>query len=79
MEKTAIKETLRVIPGFFRMQLPHAWFDYDKEADILYISFQRPQQATDSEMLDTDVLVRRRGKNVVGLTIMNASRFQPAA
>jgi uncharacterized protein YuzE len=78
MEQTAIKETLKVIPGFFRMKLPHAWFDYDKEADVLYISFQRPQQATDSEMMDNDVLVRRRGKKVVGLTIMNASRFQPA-
>lgn len=78
MEQTAIKETLKVIPGFFRMKLPHAWFDYDKEADVLYISFQKPQQATDSELLEDDILVRRRGKKVVGLTVMNASRFQSA-
>ena len=25
--------------------------DYDHEADILYIGFQRPQKATDSEMI----------------------------
>ena len=77
MEQTEIKETLKVIPGFFRMQLPHAWFDYDKGADVLYISFERPQQATDSEMIDSDVVVRRCDKQIVGLTIMHASRFQP--
>ncbi|MFH0812679.1 MAG: DUF2283 domain-containing protein [Pseudomonadota bacterium] len=31
------------------------WVDYDKEADVLYISCKRPQRATDSEMLDNGV------------------------
>ena len=30
--------------------------DYDKEADVLYINFKRPQKATDSEMLENGVL-----------------------
>ena len=52
------------------------WFDYDKEADVLYVSFARPQQATDSEMSEDDIIVRRRGKQIVGLIILNTSRFK---
>lgn len=25
------------------------WIDYDEEADVLYISFRRPQKATDTK------------------------------
>ena len=76
MEQATIKEALKVIPGFFRMKLPHAWFDYDKEADVLYVSFEKPQQATDSELMDDDILVRRRDDKIVGFTVLHASRFQ---
>jgi hypothetical protein len=38
------------------------WIDYDDEADVLYISFEKPQQATDSEMLDDGILLRYSGK-----------------
>ena len=34
------------------------WIDYDEEADVLYLSFQRPQKATESEMRDDGVLLR---------------------
>ncbi|TSC78423.1 MAG: hypothetical protein G01um101433_230 [Parcubacteria group bacterium Gr01-1014_33] len=76
MAEAAIKEILKAVPIFFRMKFPHAWFDYDKEADVLYISFKRPQQATDSELSEDDVILRRRGKEIVGLTILRASRFR---
>ena len=52
----------------------HTWIDYDKGADVAYISFDKPQRATNSELLDNGVLVRKRGKKIVGLTILNASR-----
>jgi uncharacterized protein YuzE len=58
------------------MNLPHAWFDYDRDADVLYVSFEKPQQATDSEMTPEDIIVRKRDKKIVGLTILNASRFE---
>jgi len=47
------------------------WVDYD-EVDVLYISFEKPQNATDSEMIE-DVIVHRRGKEVVGVTVLHAS------
>ena len=34
--------------------------DYDREADMLYISFARPQQATDTDMTDEGFLLRYR-------------------
>ena len=47
--------------------------DYDQEADVLYISFERPQQATDSEMTDDGFIMRYRGKQLVGITVLDAS------
>lgn len=49
------------------------WLDYDKEADVLYVSFRKPQRATETVELDDGILVRKDGKDIVGLTIMNAS------
>ncbi len=49
------------------------WIDYDKEADVLYLSFERPQKATDSEMLDNGVLLRYKRDKLVGITILDAS------
>jgi uncharacterized protein YuzE len=49
------------------------WIDHDEEADVLYLSFRRPQRATDSELRDDGIVVRKRGKEIVGLTILDAS------
>ena len=51
----------------------HFWVNYDNEADVLYISFQRPQKATDSEMTDDGYLLRYRDDQLVGITILDAS------
>ena len=50
------------------------WVDYDREADALYLNFERPQDADDSEMSDDGVVTRYRDKRVVGYTILNAGR-----
>jgi uncharacterized protein YuzE len=49
------------------------WVDYDQEVDVLYISFERPQQATDSIMTDDGILLRYRDEELVGITILDAS------
>ena len=56
----------------FRMEDP-MWVDYDADADVLYIAFERPQRATDSELRDDGVILHRRGKQIVGVTILDAS------
>jgi len=57
------------------LKLPaqHIWLDYDKEADVLYMSFRKPQRAVKTIEMDNDILVRKDGNNIVGLTILNAS------
>ena len=55
-----------------KLNAQHVWLDYDKEADVLYISFRKPQRATKTIEMD-DVIVRKDGRDIVGLTILNAS------
>ena len=43
--------------------------DYDEEADVLYISFGQPTAASDSKILENDVVVRYKGERIIGLTI----------
>ncbi len=55
---------------------PHGflWSTYDAGADTLYVNFKRPSHATDSELTDDDVIVRYEGDEIVGLTILHASK-----
>ncbi|MDT4896395.1 MAG: hypothetical protein QOH25_1472 [Acidobacteriota bacterium] len=57
------------------MRSPHRylWSSYDAEADVLYINFKKPSEATDSELTDDDVIIRYEGDEIVGLTILHAS------
>lgn len=52
------------------------FIDYDEEADVLYVSFGKPQKADDSIQGRDGIIRRKKGKRVVGLTILNASRFE---
>lgn len=63
---------LRMVPGILKLPSKRMWIDY-AEADVLYLSFRRPQKATDSELRDDGIIVRRRGKQIIGLTILDAS------
>jgi uncharacterized protein YuzE len=45
-----------------------------EEADTLYISFKKPSHATDSEITDDDVIIRYEGDEVIGLTVLHASK-----
>ena len=56
-----------------RLPSRHVWVDYDQNADVLYMSFRKPQNATRTIELDEDILIRKDGRTIVGLTILNAS------
>ena len=64
---------LKAVPQLVRFPAKQMWIDYDEEVDVLYLSFCKPQKATDSELRDDGIIVHRRGKKVVGLTIQDAS------
>ena len=57
-----------------KLPVDKLWLDYDREADVLYVGFRRPQEATESEMLENGMLVRYRGDEVVGVTVLEASK-----
>ncbi|MBI5301382.1 MAG: DUF2283 domain-containing protein [Chloroflexi bacterium] len=50
------------------------WLSYDVEADTLYINFKKPSFATDSELTEDDVVVRYEDNQVIGYTILHASK-----
>jgi uncharacterized protein YuzE len=76
MAVAEIRELLNMVPII--KQAPHSsvWLNYDEDADILYVHYERPNHATDSELTDDDVIVRYDGERVIGLTILHASRRQ---
>jgi len=57
---------------FTKLPVNHVWVDYDKEADVLYLSFRKPQNAQKTVETDDDILIRTDGNEIVGLTILNA-------
>lgn len=50
------------------------WINLDKEADVIYINFKKPSNPDDSEMTDDDIIVRYEKGEVVGLTVLHASK-----
>ncbi|MFN3981520.1 MAG: DUF2283 domain-containing protein [Caldilinea sp.] len=60
-------------PQLLELAKTRFWVDYDREADVLYISFQRPQKATNSVMTDDGVVLRYRADELVGITVLDAS------
>jgi uncharacterized protein YuzE len=69
-----IPETIvQAVPLLLDFPAERFWVDYDREADVLYISLDRPQKATDSEMTDEGVLLRYRDERLVGITVLDAS------
>jgi uncharacterized protein YuzE len=69
-----IQQYLKIIPAVQSAPQKYLWSSYDAEADVLYINFKKPSQATDSELTDDDIIIRYEGENVVGLTILHASK-----
>jgi uncharacterized protein YuzE len=68
-----IGKCMAIASDMVKLPARHIWLDYDKEADVLYMSFRKPQRATKTIEADQDVLIRKDGRDIVGLTIMNAS------
>lgn len=68
-----LTEYLSIIPAVMRSPHRYIWSSYDAEADVLYINFKKPSNATDSELTDDDVIIRYEEDEIIGLTILHAS------
>jgi uncharacterized protein YuzE len=69
-----VKKTMSLVPDLLGVPYPRIWTTYDKEADVLYINFKKPSHADDSELTDDDIIIRYEKGEVIGFTILNASR-----
>jgi uncharacterized protein YuzE len=75
IQKSAIAGALSLARQVGKLPASKLWLDFDEEADVLYISLNRPQKATETiELEEQGILLRYRGKQLVGITVLDASR-----
>jgi len=74
MGATELSKILTLVPGLLEIKYPRIWTTYDEEADVLYINFKKPGHADDSELTDDNILIRYEKGEVIGITILNASK-----
>jgi uncharacterized protein YuzE len=76
-----LHEIMDLAPRLLRLPTPNMWASFDADADVLYLNFKKPSHADDSELTDQDVLIRYEKGEIVGVTILRASRWlsQPEA
>lgn len=66
---------LKSVPYLLKAPSSQMWVNYDEEADVLYISFRKPQNANDS-ILEEDLIYHYCDQELVGITVLKASLFQ---
>lgn len=73
MESSEVEEIRQILP--YLLKHKRIWSSYDSEADVLYVHFKKPNHADDSEMTENEIIIRYENDEVVGLTVLNASRY----
>lgn len=69
-----IKEVMSLVPQLLHMPFKRIWSSYDIEADVLYLNFKKPSHADDSELTDDDIIIRYEKEEIIGLTVLHASK-----
>ena len=75
METTELKDIQTALPYFLKHKT--VWASYDNDADVLYLHFKKPNHADNSEMTEDEIIVRYENKEIIGMTILNASQRLP--
>jgi len=78
MEKKLIDTIQTVLPQIMQLanQKSSLSYDYDKEADVLYITFDKNATESDTEMINDDILLRKKDNQIIGITILHVSKFE---
>ncbi len=74
MASIDIKEILEITPQLLNIPYKRVWYSYDEEADVLYLNFKKPSHADDSELTEDDIIIRYEKGEIIGITILNASK-----
>lgn len=75
MAAIEVKRMLTLVPQLLEIPHDRIWTTYDKAADVLYVNFKKPSHADDSEITDDDIIVRYEAGQIVGITVLNASKW----
>ena len=70
MDAVIVETVKQALPLLLRYS--HFDWDYDKEADVLYVTFESGK-ATDSDLSEDDIVLRYRGDQLIGMTVLHAS------
>lgn len=71
--ETIPQAVFQAVPFLLDFPMHRFSVDYDAEADVLYISFRRPQKATNTQVRDDGILLRYAASELVGITVLDAS------
>jgi len=74
MGAVEVEKILTIVPELLEIPYSRIWTSYDKEADVLYVDFKKPSHADDSELTDDDIIIRYEKGEIVGVTVLNASK-----
>ena len=69
-----IRPFLGMVPAVRESPDRALWLTHDSEADALYFHYKKPNLATDSELTDDDIILRYKGDELIGMTVLHASR-----
>jgi uncharacterized protein YuzE len=73
MAEVIIPDIMKALKSISDSNADNLHIRYDKDADVMYVSFGPPVPADDSELGDDDILYRYKDGVVVGLTVTHFS------
>lgn len=74
MANIETQNILAIVPQLLSMPFKHIWYSYDEGANVLYFNFKKPAHADDSELTDEDIIIRYEKGEIIGITVLHASK-----
>jgi uncharacterized protein YuzE len=73
MAEVIIPDIMQALKAVSHSNADNLHIRYDKEADVMYVSFGAPVPADDSELGEDEILYRYKDGEVIGLTVPHFS------
>ncbi len=72
--KKSLGHLLKAVAHLVQLPKHRMWLDYDEEVDALYVHFVDKPGSSHSEMREDGVIFDYKGKELVGVTVLEASQ-----
>ncbi|ETX03452.1 DUF2283 domain-containing protein [Candidatus Entotheonella palauensis] len=69
-----VYSVLQGIKNLLKFPRTQMWLDYDTEADVLYLHFEKEPHTTHSDMRDDGIILDYNEDRLVGITTLEASQ-----